>query len=214
MSKAFASFSGGKDSHLSIYKAKMAGFEVQVLLSMVQEDGTRSASHCVPVEILRRQSDAMDIPLSVHPTSWTEYEANFLRALEELRRQGVTFGIFGDIDVPEHREWVERVCRKASIEPFLPLWGKDHREAAEEVVYLGFEAYITVVKEGALPREYLGRRYDKALVEELLSQGIDPCGEEGEFHTLVTSGPLYRHSIFYTFSGYGFDGKYHFLEVR
>ncbi|MGQ9622882.1 MAG: diphthine--ammonia ligase [Candidatus Caldatribacteriaceae bacterium] len=214
MLKAFASFSGGKDSHLSIYKAKEAGFEVQALLSMAREDEGRSASHHIPVDILRRQSAAMGIPLFVYPTSWEAYEINFLKALKELKEKGITSGIFGDIDVLEHREWVERVCQKAGIDPFLPLWGKDHKEVAEEVVRLDFEAYITVVKDGVLPREYLGRRYDKVLIEELLSQGVDPCGEEGEFHTLVTFGPLYRHPVSCTFSGYGFDGKYHFLEVR
>ncbi|MBC7217334.1 MAG: diphthine--ammonia ligase [Candidatus Caldatribacterium sp.] len=211
--KAFVSFSGGKDSHLSLWKAKAAGFDVVALLSMVREDGSYSASHRIPVEILRRQSEALRIPIVVCPTSWEEYEDNFIACLEDFREKGVTFGVFGDIDLPEHREWVERVCAQVGITPFLPLWGKDHHEVALEVVQVGFEAYVTVVRDGVLPPEFLGRRFDRVLLEEFAKLGIDPCGERGEFHTLVVSGPLYQNPIPYTFGEIAFDGKCHYLVV-
>lgn len=211
--KAFVSFSGGKDSHLSLWKAKAAGFDVVTLLSMVREDGAYSASHRIPVEILRRQSEALRIPIVVCPTSWEKYEDNFIACLEELKGKGITFGIFGDIDLPEHREWVERVCAQVDITPFLPLWGKDHHEVALEVVQAGFEAYVTVVRDGVLSPSFLGRRFDGALLEEFAKLGIDPCGERGEFHTLVVSGPLYRSPIPYTFGEIAFDGKCHYLVV-
>lgn len=211
--KAFVSFSGGKDSHLSLWKAKAAGFDVVALLSMVREDGAYSASHRIPVEILRRQSEALGIPLVIRPTSWEEYEDNFIACLEDFREKGVTFGIFGDIDLPEHREWVERVCARAGITPFLPLWEKDHHEVALEVVRVGFEAYVTVVRDGVLPPAFLGRRFDGTIIREFVKLGIDPCGEKGEFHTLVVSGPLYRNPIPYAFGEIAFDGKCHYLVV-
>lgn len=211
--KAFVSFSGGKDSHLSLWKAKSVGFEVVALLSMVREDGTRSSSHRIPVDILRRQSEALGIPITLCPTSWEKYEENFSLCLETFREQGITFGVFGDVDLEEHRVWVERVCARCGIVPFLPLWGKDHKEVALEVVQAGFEAYIVVVKDGVLPVTFLGRRFDEALLGELAELGVDPCGEEGEFHTLVVSGPPYRFPVSYTFGKIGFDGKCHYLEV-
>ncbi len=211
--KAFLSFSGGKDSHLSLWKAKMAGFDVVALLSMVREDGEFSASHRIPVDILRRQSEALGIPIVICPTSWEEYEENFLACLEEFRDESVTFGVFGDIDLPEHREWVERVCAQAGLTPFLPLWGGNHEELALEVVRVGFEVYVTVVRDGVLPVTFLGRRFDEALIHELKALGVDPCGEKGEFHTLVVSGPLYRNPIPCTFGEVAFDGKCHYLVV-
>jgi len=211
--RAFVSFSGGKDSHLSLWKAKQAGLDVVMLLSMLGEDGEKSSSHRIPAAILRRQSETMGIPILLRPTSWAEYEENFLACLFALKERGITFGVFGDIDVVEHREWVERVCQKAGVIPFLPLWGKDHKEVALEVGRAGFEAYVIVVKDGLVPRDFLGRRYDEGLVIELLALGIDPCGEGGEFHTLVVSGPLYRHRLPYTLGGPRFDGKCHYLEV-
>lgn len=211
--KAFLSFSGGKDSHLSLWKAKAAGFDVVALLSMVQEDGVRSSSHRIPVDILRRQSEALGIPIILSPTSWETYEERFCARLVEFQKQGVTFGIFGDIDLPEHREWVERVCAQCGVTPFLPLWGQAHEEVAYEVIRVGFEAYVTVVRDGVLPVTFLGRRFDRTLFEELVRLGVDPCGEKGEFHTLVVSGPLYRAPIAYRFGNVAFDGRCHYLEV-
>lgn len=211
--KAFVSFSGGKDSHLSLWKAKSVGFDVVALLSMVREDGEYSASHRIPKEVLERQSAALGIPITVCPTSWEEYEENFSRCLVEFREQGIIFGVFGDIDLEEHREWVEQICSRCGIVPFLPLWGKDHREVALEVIQEGFEAYVTVVRNDVVPVAFLGRRFDKTLLEECIALGIDPCGEKGEFHTLVVSGPLYRFPIAYTFGAVVFDGKCYYLEV-
>lgn len=211
--RAFLSFSGGKDSHLSLWKAKASGFEVVALLSMVREDGAYSASHRIPVDILKRQSEALGIPVTICPTSWEAYEENFSACLRAFREEGVTFGIFGDIDLEEHRAWVERVCARCGIVPFLPLWGKDHKEVALEVVRAGFEAYVTVVRDGTLPVTFLGRRFDETLLHELVELGVDPCGEGGEFHTLVVSGPLYRFPISYAFGKVAFDGRCHYLEV-
>lgn len=211
--KAFLSFSGGKDSHLSLWKAKTVGFDVVVLLSMVQEDGTRSSSHRIPVDILKRQSDALGIPLVLCPTTWERYEERFTTCLEAFKKQGIAFGIFGDIDLPEHREWVERVCARCGVTPFLPLWGKTHEEVAHEVIQAGFEAYVTVVRDGVLPATFLGRRFDRMLLAELVHLGIDPCGEGGEFHTLVVSGPLYRAPIAYRFGNVVSGGRCHYLEV-
>jgi uncharacterized protein (TIGR00290 family) len=134
--------------------------------------------------------------------------------LSLLKEQSIEYGIFGDIDVIEHRQWVERVCGIGEMEPFLPLWGYDHLEIAREFVHKGFEAFVVVVKDQLLPLPFVGRKYDEALINELLTLGVDPCGENGEFHTLVVNGPLYQRPLSCHFGEVFFDQGHHFIKVE
>jgi len=211
--RAFVSFSGGKDSNLSLLKAQEAGFTVCALLSMVRADGQCSASHHLPVSVLQQQGESLGIPLLVRSTSWEEYERNFLECLSLLKEQRIEYGIFGDIDVIEHRQWVERVCGIGEMKSFLPLWGYDHLEIAREFVRRSFEAFVVVVKDQLLPLSFVGRKYDEALIDELLALGVDPCGENGEFHTLVVNGPLYQRPLSYHFGEVFSDQGYHFVRI-
>ena len=214
MKRAFVSFSGGKDSHLSLFKAQKAGYTVCALLSMTDEDGQHSASHHLPLSILQNQAKFLGIPLLVRSTSWDEYERNFIESLHLLKGKGIEYGIFGDIDVIDHLQWIKRVCAIEEIEPILPLWGNDHIEVAKEFIGSNFEAYVVIVKDQILPLSYLGRRYDYTLINELLDLGVDPCGENGEFHTLVVNGPLYHHPLSYYFGDVYFDKGYHFIMIK
>jgi uncharacterized protein (TIGR00290 family) len=103
--------------------------------------------------------------------------------------------VFGDIDIHSHRDWEESVCRSAQIRAFLPLWQNDRRSLLTEWWRLGFEATIVVIRESVLGRHYLGRRLDPATVREIERRGLDPCGENGEFHTLVTAGPVFNEPL-------------------
>ncbi|MCD6156666.1 MAG: diphthine--ammonia ligase [Candidatus Atribacteria bacterium] len=211
---AFASFSGGKDCHLSIFLAKKAGFSVKYLLNMAHPKGEISCSHHLHSSVLRKQAEKMNLQLIQRETSWKNYEENYRRALRELRWRGVTHGVFGDIDLEEHREWVERVCRSEGIEPFLPLWEKERQEVARMVVKEGFKAYIIVVNDDFLSAEFLGRPYTIETIEELSKRGVDPCAEGGEFHTLVIDGPLYQEPLQVEFGEVKKEGKSYFLEVK
>jgi uncharacterized protein (TIGR00290 family) len=122
--------------------------------------------------------------------------------LQELAASGVEAGVFGDIDIDAHREWAEKVCEQAGIEALLPLWKAAREELLEEFVGLGFEAMIIAINAEKMGREYLGKRLDRALIEELTalieeltSLAIDPCGEAGEYHTVVTDGPIFREGL-------------------
>jgi uncharacterized protein (TIGR00290 family) len=156
----------------------------------------------------------LGIPLRTGSASWSEYERVFVAALRELEARGVEAGVFGDMDIEEHREWEEKVCEQAGLEAYLPLWKAAAREELlEEFVGLGFEATIIAVNAEKMGREYLGKRLDRALIGELTSLAIDPCGEAGEYHTVVTDGPIFREELRIRTGKAFLRSGYWFLEV-
>jgi len=207
------SWSGGKDSCLALYRAITAGAEPKSLFSMLQEDGTRSRSHGLPREVLRAQADSLGIPLVTKAASWPDYESVFIAALQELRATGVEAGVFGDIDIDEHRLWEEKVCDAVGIEAYLPLWKTPRLALLGEFLMLGFEATIVTVNGEKLDKAYLGRVIDLELVQEFVSLGIDPSGEEGEYHTVVTDGPIFSEPVRLKTGEQSLHDGYWFLDV-
>jgi len=194
----FCSWSGGKDSCLSLYYAIKQGGIPKRLLTMLVEDGQRSRSHGLSLELLKKQSESLNIPLITYSTSWTDYEAKFLIGLEEIKKDGIEIGVFGDMDIEDHKEWVEKVCRKADIVEYLPLWKKPRRNVVNEFIECGFKAIIVAFKEDILfSEDLLGRELDEELVKEFETRGIDPAGENGEFHTVVIDGPIFNSQLKY-----------------
>ena len=190
--KVFSSWSGGKECALATYKATSQGHEVSYLLNFISEDGERSRSHGTKASILALQAEAIGIPLIQVQTSWEDYEENFKKAVRELQDKGIEGGVFGDMDLEEHREWVERVCSEVGIKAFLPLWGIKAEDLIEEFLRLKFEAIIVATR---LEKNLLGKVLDKALVRQISKLGSHPCGENGEYHTFVTDGPLFRKAL-------------------
>lgn len=194
MEKAFISWSGGKDCCLSAYRAKQQGIDLAYLLNMVTEDKRRSCSHGIGAEWIRQQAEAIGIPLLQFPTTGETYQTVFKNALKELHYDGISTGIFGDIDFEPHREWIDQVCKPAGINPVLPLWGRDQNEIIAEFLRLGFQARVIAVRADLLGQEWLGRSVDRTFLKDIdaLNKGITPCGEAGEFHTLVVDGPIFK----------------------
>ena len=190
--KVFSSWSGGKECALATYKAISQGHEVLYLLNFVSEDGQRSRSHGIKATVLALQAEAIGIPLIQVMTSWENYEENFKKAVGELKNKGIEGGVFGDMDLEEHREWVERVCSEVGIKAFLPLWGIKAEELIEEFLKLKFKATIVATR---LEETFLGKVLDKALVRQISKLGSHPCGENGEYHTFVTNGPIFRKAL-------------------
>jgi len=127
--KAFASWSGGKDSCLSCYEAMQSkDIEVFYLLNMISEDGKHSRSHGISSDLLRLQGEAMGIPIIQRKTSKKTYEKEFKRAVSCLKKENIRAGVFGDVDVQEHRDWIERVCNELGIKPVFPLWKRKKKE--------------------------------------------------------------------------------------
>jgi diphthine-ammonia ligase len=188
--KVFSSWSGGKECALATYKAISQGHEVLYLL--ISEDGQRSRSHGTKASVLALQGEAIGIPLIQVKTSWENYEENFKKVVRELKDKGIEGGVFGDMDLEEHREWVERVCSEIGIKAFLPLWGIKAEELIEEFLKLKFKATVVATR---LDENFLGKVLDKALVGQISKLGSHPCGENGEYHTFVTDGPIFRKAL-------------------
>lgn len=195
MEQAFASWSGGKDGCLACYRAAASGVKIRYLVNMVTEDGKRSWSHGLAARWLQVQSQAMGIPLIQRQTTSANYEAEFQNLLRTLKEEGVTAGVFGDIDFEEHRQWIEKVCSAGGIIPRLPLWGQPQTKILEDFIASGFEAFVVATKADLMGEEWLGRRIDPAFLADLAelskTKNITPCGEAGEYHTFVIDGPLF-----------------------
>jgi diphthine-ammonia ligase len=190
--KVFSSWSGGKESALATYKAISQGHEVLYLLNLISEDGERSRSHGTKASVLALQAEAIGIPIIQVKTSWENYEENFKKAVRELQDKGIEGGVFGDMDLEEHREWVERVCSEVGIKALLPLWGIKAEELIEELLKLKFKATIVATR---LDENLPGKVLNKALVRQISKLGSHPCGESGEYHTFVTDGPIFRKAL-------------------
>lgn len=215
MVQVFASWSGGKDCCLALNRAVGSGLEVRYLANTVSDDGERSRSHGISAAVIKKQAEALGIPIIQQPTGDDDYEARFVKMLEAFKHEGIDGGVFGDIDFNAHREWIERVCAKASITPHLPLWLEDQKKLIGEFIDAGFVAVVVAVKADLLDREVLGRKVDRqflAYLEEL-NNGITPCGEAGEYHTLVIDGPLFKKRLEITNSRKVTRGDHHFLEI-
>jgi diphthine-ammonia ligase len=190
--KIFASWSGGKDCAMATHKALSQGHQVLYLVNFLSEDGKRSRSHGIKAEVLDLQAKATGIPMMQVKTSWENYEENFKKAVRELKEKGIEGGVFGDMDIEEHRTWVERVCTELGIKSILPLWKIDPLEFLAEFWENGFEAKVVATR---LDKGLLGKNVDKALLPELQKFNSHPCGESGEYHTFVTGGPIFNRSL-------------------
>jgi len=163
---------------------------------MVTEDGQRSRSHGLAAKWLQMQAQAIGIPLIQRRTTSTDYEAEFKSTLLALKQEGITAGVFGDIDFNAHREWIDRVCSETGITPFLPLWEESQNKLLREFIDLGFEAVVVATRADLLGEEWLGRKLDSDFLADLAKlENITLCGEAGEYHTLVIDGPLFQKRI-------------------
>jgi uncharacterized protein (TIGR00290 family) len=192
--KSFFSWSGGKDSMLALHRALDAGHDVQALLAMFDETGERSRSHALPPALMQAQADALGIPLVMRQASWTTYEAVFTEQLRAFAAQGITHGLFGDIDLQPHRDWEEKVCAAAGIEAVLPLWHEPRRALVDELLALGYRARVVCVDARFLDAGFCGREFDARFIADLPPE-VDACGENGEFHTFVFDGPRFARAV-------------------
>ena len=142
MSRVFASWSGGKDCCLALYRASTGGMDVRYLANTITGDGQRSCSHGISAAVIKKQAEALGIPIMQRRTSGDTYEAEFINMLKAFKSEEIEGGVFGDIDFNPHREWIERVCTEASIIPYLPLWQESQKKLMEEFIDAGFLSQV------------------------------------------------------------------------
>jgi len=210
----FCSWSGGKDSCLALYHAIRDGGRPEALLTILSEDGVTSRSHGLPKPLIEAQAGSLGVRPVFRSASWSEYEGEFISALHDFKASGIEVGVFGDIDVDSHREWVRRVCGAAGIVPVHPLWKRDRRELLEEFIGLGFKARIVVTDDRKLDKRFLGKMIQARTVAEMEAAGIDPSGELGEYHTVVTEGPIFSSKIEVKTLGREHHEGYWFLKLK
>jgi Predicted ATPases of PP-loop superfamily len=209
--KFVASFSGGKDSTLALHHAMQAGEPVGLIVVM-EEEGKRSRSHGILEPVIRAQAEAIGLPLLAAAASWEDYEQVFIRLLEQAKRQGAEVLVTGDLDMPAHGCWHDGVTRRVDLGLGMPLWERDHVGTVREFIDLGFQAILVTVNLSMGMREDdLGRVITHEFVDELAARGIDPCGESGEFHTLVVDGPIFKRPVPVRKRETIRDGEYAFL---
>jgi uncharacterized protein (TIGR00290 family) len=197
--KAIFNWSGGKDSALCLYKLLAEKkYELLCLLTSVSRQYQRITMHGVRVELLEKQAESIGLPLvkmeiPEMPTMEV-YELAMAATMEELKRKGATVSVFGDIFLEDLRKYREDKLSQAGLKGLFPLWKMDTRKVVEEFIRLGFKTIVICVNEKYLDKSFSGRIIDEAFLNDL-PPGVDPAGENGEFHTFVFDGPIFKTPV-------------------
>lgn len=195
------SFSGGKDSTLALDRALRQGLQVEVLVTLYDEASQRVRFHGVPITLIQEQAHALGIPLLAYPTVPETFEAVFFQALRDLRQQGMTTLLFGNIHLTDVRAWYEERTQAAGLLHREPLWGEPPGKLVREFLVRGYAAVLTCIEEAHADPNWLGSPLTEELIQAFEQAGIDPCGERGEYHTFVHAGPLFSSPLAFRLGG-------------
>jgi uncharacterized protein (TIGR00290 family) len=216
--KVLFSWSGGKDSALAFYEIKNnLDYEIVSLLTTVTEDYDRVSMHGIRSVLLEQQAESLGLHLeSVFITkeaSQKNYESAMFDILKKYKNFGVASVVFGDIFLEDVKKYREKNLAKMGMKAIFPLWRNDTFERASAFVRLGFKAIITCVDSNVLDKNFVGRIFDEQFLSELPSN-IDPCGENGEFHSFVYDGPIFRDRIPYKIGEICLrDSRFYFCDI-
>jgi diphthine-ammonia ligase len=191
---AAISWSGGKDSCAAFHRAR-ADFDFVCAVTMFNAEGTRSRSHGLRPEILMAQVERLGLHAITQRCEWSTYNEAFDRGLEEAAALGVTHVVFGDILFDEHKQWAEQLASGRGLTAVEPLWKESTTSLYQDFVALNARARIVTIRASKLDESFLGRELSADLLPELVERGVDPCGERGEYHTLVTSCPAFSRPL-------------------
>ena len=197
--KVLFTWSGGKDSAMSLYVLrKFHNYEIAALLTSVTEDYDRISMHGVRRVLLEQQARSLGLPLEIlyitRNSSNEEYEAKMKEKLLQYKSQGVFSVVFGDIFLEDLRKYRENNLAQIGMEGIFPIWKRDTTELASTFIDLDFKAVITCVDSQSLDGKFVGRYFDNSFLSELPPK-VDPCGENGEFHSFVYDGPIFSERI-------------------
>jgi len=197
--KAIFNWSSGKDSALALYKTlKEDQFEVTTLLTSINQEFQRISMHGVHVSLLEKQAESLGFPLikmelPKEPTM-EEYREIVNKTMNEIKSQGITHSIFGDIFLEDLRKYREDQLKSIGMKGVFPLWKIDTSQLINEFLDLGFKTIVTCVNETYLDKSFAGRIIDQDFIKDL-PKNVDPCGENGEFHTFTFDGPIFKNPV-------------------
>ena len=202
MEKVILCWSGGKDSAISLYEIqKDKEYEVVSLLTTITEDYDRVSLHGVPRILVEQQAKSLGLPIEEvfisKASSNEEYESKMKETLTRFKQNGVSSVVFGDVFLEDVRKYRENNLSKLEMKGLFPVWGRDTAELTRSFIALGFQAITTCVDSKVLDKRFLGRMVDKHFLAEL-PPNVDPGGENGEFHSFVFNGPIFKERIAYT----------------
>jgi uncharacterized protein (TIGR00290 family) len=197
--KALIAWSSGEDSAWALFEARRAGgYEIVGGLTTVTETFGRVSMHGVREDLLRAQLDAAGLPAIIvqipFPCPNEVYEQKMSAAMADAKRAGITLIVFGDLFLEDVRAYRERQLAGSGITPVFPLWGRPTAALAHDMIDAGVEAHLSTVDRRKLPASFAGRRFDRGLLAALPADA-DPCGENGEFHSFVSAGPMLSGKI-------------------
>ena len=215
--RVLVSTSAGKDSTLALHELlAQGGCEVEALVCTVTTGYERISMHGVRRELLRTHAASLGLPLhevEITPAATnTSYEEAMAGALVPYRERGVRRVLHGDIFLADLRSWREHNLATLGMGAIFPLWGHDTGQLARRFVDLGYRAIVVCVDTEALPRGFVGRTYDEHFLRDL-PEGVDPCGENGEFHTFVFAGPILREPVGFTIGEIEDRGRWVFQDL-
>lgn len=211
--KFIASYSGGKDSTLAIYRAIQQEMAPIELVTTYNTDRKQSWFHGIPRDLLDKISEEIQIPITLMETSGEQYTVNFEAYLKTAKEKGAEVCVFGDIDLEEHLNWCTDRCKAAGLEAYFPLWKESRKNLVYEFIDSGFKTIITVVDTSRLGQEFVGKVLDRQVTEEIEKSGADICGEDGEYHTFAYDGPLFRHPVEFTKGSVTRSDKYAIMPI-
>jgi len=197
--KAIFNWSSGKDSALALYKILQEDrFEITSLLTSINKEFQRISMHGVPVSLLEKQAESLGLPLMklelpAEP-SMDEYRELMLQTMNQCKNQGVTHSVFGDIFLEDLRKYREDQLQSIGMQGVFPLWKISTADLIHEFLDLGFKTMVTCVNEMYLDKSFAGRIIDRDFIRDL-PENIDPCGENGEFHTFTFDGPIFKNPV-------------------
>ncbi|WP_051189077.1 diphthine--ammonia ligase [Halalkalibacillus halophilus] len=199
MNKAIVFHSGGKDSMLALHRiTHREDFEVVRLVTTINKDEKRSSVHAIREQLIDLQAEALQLPLEkiylpAAPSNEI-YQSALAEVFQNAEEEGVTHLVYGDIHLEDIRAFREQQLSDYNLKPIFPLWEEPTNKLMQEFLDLGYETLITSIDPSKVPEKFLGKRLSKSTVEEL-PKDVDPCGENGEFHTFVVDGPLFNQSL-------------------
>ena len=197
--KAIFNWSSGKDSSLALYKILQEDqFEITSLLTSINKEFQRISMHGVPISLLEKQAESLGLPLVKmeipKEPSMEHYQKIMSETMSEIKSQGVTHSIFGDIFLEDLRTYREEQLQSIGMKAVFPLWKQNTSDLIHEFLDLGFKTIVTCVNETYLDKSFAGRIIDRESIKDL-PENVDPCGENGEFHTFTFDGPIFKNPI-------------------